>query len=89
MIKKLSRMTAVLALALLSPAAPATAAPALPVVGPAIAGSTPATAQDVPLFQALEWIGEAPESRDGYSRGQFKHRNRGLDLGDGCDTRRE
>ncbi|MEH0557330.1 hypothetical protein [Streptomyces sp. B21-101] len=46
-------------------------------------------AQDVPLFQALEWIGEAPESRDGYSRDLFKHWNKGLNPTDGCDTRKE
>ncbi|OQR59809.1 hypothetical protein B6E66_33250 [Streptomyces maremycinicus] len=59
----------------------------------AVAVQASPSAQDVPLFQALEWIGEAPESRDGYSRGQFKHWtscfSQGLDLADGCDTRRE
>ncbi|MER5199846.1 HNH endonuclease family protein [Streptomyces sp. NPDC002755] len=92
MIKKLPRIAAVLALAALSPAAPATAAttpPSLPTAGAAIAGPAPAAAQDVPLFQALEWIGEAPESRDGYSRDLFKHWNKGLNPTDGCDTRKE
>ncbi|RSM93289.1 hypothetical protein DMH25_35575 [Streptomyces sp. WAC 01325] len=46
----------------------------------------PTGAQDVPLFQALEWLGEAAESRDGYSRELFRHWNRGLNPTDGCDT---
>ncbi|MFF2367810.1 HNH endonuclease family protein [Streptomyces sp. NPDC058122] len=44
----------------------------------------------MPLFQALTWIEEAPEGpRDGYSRTQFKHWNKGLNPTDGCDTRKE
>ncbi|MBK3629690.1 HNH endonuclease [Streptomyces sp. MBT49] len=93
MIKKLHRLAAVLALSLLPVAAPATAAtaarPSPTAAGPAAETAAPAAAQDVPLFQALEWVGEAPESRDGYSREKFKHWNRGLNPTDGCDTRRE
>ncbi|MFE7935588.1 hypothetical protein ACFU6S_44080, partial [Streptomyces sp. NPDC057456] len=70
MIKKLTRVAAVLALSVLPLTAPASAAttaqPSLAAVGPAFVASAPPAAQDVPLFQALEWIGEAPESRDGY-----------------------
>ncbi|MGW1273195.1 hypothetical protein ACWD5A_31895, partial [Streptomyces sp. NPDC002491] len=77
MIKKLPRVAAVLAFSLLSVAAPATAAttarPSPAAAGTAAVTAAPAAAQDVPLFQALEWIGEAPESRDGYSRELFKH----------------
>ncbi|MFE7935569.1 HNH endonuclease family protein [Streptomyces sp. NPDC057456] len=93
MIKELPRIAAVLALSLLPITAPASAAttapPSLTAAGPATVASAPAAAQDVPLFQALEWIGEAPESRDGYSRTLFKHWNKGLNPTDGCDTRKE
>ncbi|MFD7935324.1 hypothetical protein ACFV4T_12460 [Streptomyces sp. NPDC059755] len=93
MIEKLPRVAAVLALSVLPLTTPASAAttaqPSLAAVGPAFVLSAPATAQDVPLFQALEWIGEAPESRDGYSRDLFKHWNKGLNPTAGCDTRKE
>ncbi|MFF4660621.1 hypothetical protein [Streptomyces sp. NPDC001381] len=55
----------------------------------AVAAPAPQAAQDVPLFQALEWLGEAAESRDGYSHELFRHWNKGLNPTDGCDTRRE
>ncbi|MFF3207691.1 HNH endonuclease family protein [Streptomyces sp. NPDC002962] len=93
MIKKLPRLAAVFALSMLpltTPAPAATAAqPPLVGAGPTAMASVPAAAQDVPLFQALEWISEAPESRDGYSRDLFKHWNKGLNPTDGCDTRKE
>ncbi|MFD9396165.1 HNH endonuclease family protein [Streptomyces sp. NPDC060000] len=91
MIKNLPRIAAVLALAVLSlttPASAATAPLSLPG-GPATLAPAPAAAKDVPLFQALEWIGEAPESRDGYNRDLFRHWNKGLNSTDGCDTRKE
>ncbi|MGW6928045.1 GmrSD restriction endonuclease domain-containing protein [Streptomyces sp. NPDC054950] len=92
MIKKLTRIATVLTLATLpltAPASAATAQPSSPAAGPVVMSLAPAGAQDVPLFQALEWIGEAPESRDGYSRDLFKHWNKGLNPTDGCDTRKE
>ncbi|MFB7380807.1 HNH endonuclease family protein [Kitasatospora purpeofusca] len=98
MIEYLPRVVPALALSLCL-AAPASAAPAhTPSAGapaaPRPAGaplrSAPASATDVPLFQALSWIEEAEEgSREGYSREQFKHWNRGLNPSDGCDTRKE
>ncbi|GHI65776.1 hypothetical protein Saso_74260 [Streptomyces asoensis] len=87
-IKKLPRLALVLALSALAAATPASAAPlSLPAGSATLA--PPAAAQEVPLFQALEWIGEAAESRDGYSRDLFKHWNKGLNPTDGCDTRKE
>ncbi|WP_405966035.1 HNH endonuclease family protein [Streptomyces sp. NBC_00723] len=78
---------------MLSFTAPASAAtnaqPSLAAAGQATVASAPAAAQDVPLFQALERVGEAPESRDGHSRDLFKHWNKGLNPTDGCDTRKE
>ncbi|WP_405968875.1 HNH endonuclease family protein [Streptomyces sp. NBC_00015] len=85
----MSRLALVLALSALSFTTQASAAPLPLPAGPAALAPVPPAAQDVPLFQALEWIGEAPESRDGYSREQFKHWNKGLNPTDGCDTRRE
>ncbi|MEV5903587.1 hypothetical protein [Streptomyces sp. NPDC052127] len=89
MIKKLPRLALVLALSALSFTTQASAAPLPLPAGPAALAPVPPAAQDVPLFQALEWIGEAPESRDGYSWEQFKHWDKGLNPTDGCDTRRE
>ncbi|MEU8543077.1 HNH endonuclease family protein [Streptomyces sp. NPDC048717] len=74
------------------PAGAATSAGIGPVVSPGAPGYAPgpASASNVPLFQALTWVEEAPEgSREGYSRTQFKHWNKGLNATDGCDTRKE
>jgi hypothetical protein len=94
-IKKLMGLMPAVVLAVLplsSPAAavaPAGLAPAVRPTAPADS-SVPAAASDVPLLQALSWVAEAPEgSRDGYSRTQFKHWNKGLNPTDGCDTRKE
>ncbi|MEU9405733.1 HNH endonuclease family protein [Streptomyces sp. NPDC048281] len=99
MIKNVLRALPALALTVVPLAAPATAAPAgsqragqLPaaVVSAAAARVAPPSAAGVPLFEALSWIGEAEEgSREGYSREQFRHWNRGENPTDGCDTRKE
>ncbi|MFJ6705746.1 MULTISPECIES: HNH endonuclease family protein [unclassified Streptomyces] len=99
MIKNVLRALPALALTVLPLAAPAVAAPAgdrpagqLPaaVVSAAAARMAPPSAAEVPLFEALSWITEAEEgSRNGYSREQFKHWNRGENPSDGCDTRKE
>ncbi|MEU5282395.1 hypothetical protein AB0G87_39175, partial [Streptomyces asoensis] len=63
MINKLPHLALVLTLAVLPLAAPVSAAP-LPIPeGPATLAPAPAAAQEVPLFQALEWLDEAAESR--------------------------
>ncbi|MFD8737454.1 HNH endonuclease family protein [Streptomyces sp. NPDC059618] len=94
MITNLLRVLPALMLSALPLAGPASAAP-----GHAARGAVPSSAAlvlappagtDVPLFQALAWVEEAPEGpRDGYSRTQFKHWNKGLNPTDGCDTRKE
>ncbi|MBP0454042.1 HNH endonuclease [Kitasatospora sp. RG8] len=95
MIKHLLRATPVFALAVVSLAAPASATPAPAWAAQARSTAAtprvaPSSAANVPLFQALSWIEEAPEgTRDGYSREQFKHWNKGLNPTDGCDTRKE
>ncbi|WP_316784356.1 HNH endonuclease family protein [Streptomyces sasae] len=99
MIKNLLRALPAIALSVLPLAAPAAAAtdPVRPL--PQSPGSlaeaaaqklAPPSAADAPLFEALSWIEEGPEgSRDGYSRKEFKHWNKGLNPTDGCDTRKE
>ncbi|MET8860888.1 HNH endonuclease, partial [Streptomyces sp. NPDC004579] len=94
MITNLLRVLPALTLSVLPLAGPASAAPVHAAPGAAASSATsmpaPPTGTDVPLFQALTWIEEAPEGpRDGYSRTQFKHWNKGLNPTDGCDTRRE
>ncbi|MFI8916483.1 HNH endonuclease family protein [Streptomyces sp. NPDC053513] len=51
--------------------------------------SAPAVAEVVGLADAVKQIPVADESRDGYTRNQFKHWNTGLDPADGCNTRTE
>ncbi|MEV1085761.1 HNH endonuclease family protein [Streptomyces sp. NPDC050211] len=97
-IKNLLRALSALALSVL-PLAAHTSVHAQPAgrpapVSPAAVASkvvAPFAGTDVPLFQALAWIGEAeePEPRTGYRRAEFKHWNKGLNATDGCDTRRE
>ncbi|MFJ9351722.1 HNH endonuclease family protein [Streptomyces sp. NPDC101237] len=101
MIKNVLRALPALALPVLPLAAPAPAAAApaeatsaqqhrAVVVSAAAARTAPPSAEGVPLFEALSWIPEAEEgTRDGYSRDQFKHWNRGENPTDGCDTRKE
>ncbi|WP_328966251.1 HNH endonuclease family protein [Streptomyces virginiae] len=43
----------------------------------------------VPLFEAIDRLPVAEEHRAGYKRDLYKHWNRGLNAGDGCDTRKE
>ncbi|MFC4507407.1 MULTISPECIES: HNH endonuclease family protein [Streptomyces] len=81
-IRNFLRALPALALTVLPLASPASATPNLAAVPPA--------ATDIPLFQALARVEEAEEGpRDGYSRDQFKHWNKGLNPTDGCDTRKE
>ncbi|MGW4441910.1 HNH endonuclease family protein [Streptomyces sp. NPDC004682] len=96
MIENLLRMLPALALPVLPLAGPAHAAPNTVQERLAFGAATapnetaPPEGTDVPLFQALAWVEEAPEGpRAGYSREQFKHWNKGLNATDGCDTRKE
>ncbi|MET9556780.1 DUF1524 domain-containing protein [Streptomyces sp. NPDC006645] len=43
----------------------------------------------LPLSEAIDRIPVADERREGYKRDLYKHWNRGLEAGDGCDTRKE
>ncbi|MFC6834469.1 HNH endonuclease family protein [Streptomyces goshikiensis] len=43
----------------------------------------------LPLFEAIDRLPVAVEHREGYKRELYKHWNRGLNAGDGCDTRKE
>ncbi|MFJ3882418.1 HNH endonuclease family protein [Streptomyces sp. NPDC090077] len=43
----------------------------------------------LPLFEAIDRLPVAPEHREGYKRDLYKHWNKGLNAGDGCDTRKE
>lgn len=71
-------------------AAPADLAPTGDPVGVTKHLAAPPAASDVPLFQALAWLEEAPEGpRLGYDRRAFPHWNKGVNAGDGCDTRKE
>lgn len=92
MIKNLLRVLSALALSVLPLASPATAAPN-PAADPGSTASkdaAPPAGADVPLIHALAWVGDAPEgSRTGYSREQFKYWSKGLNITDGCDTRKE
>ncbi|MFB7784066.1 HNH endonuclease family protein [Streptomyces vinaceus] len=43
----------------------------------------------MPLFEAIDRLPVAAEHREGYKRDLYKHWNKGLNTGDGCDTRKE
>lgn len=43
----------------------------------------------LPLFEAIDRLPVAAEHREGYKRDLYKHWNKGLNSGDGCDTRKE
>ncbi|OEJ35349.1 HNH endonuclease family protein [Streptomyces subrutilus] len=43
----------------------------------------------LPLFEAIDRLPNAVEHRAGYKRDLYKHWNKGLNGGDGCDTRKE
>ncbi|QES52851.1 HNH endonuclease [Streptomyces venezuelae] len=80
---------------------PALALCALPVLAAPAAHSTPATPAaaglarpagvraPLPLFEAIDRLPVAAEHREGYKRDLYKHWNKGLNAGDGCDTRKE
>ncbi|MEV8597606.1 HNH endonuclease family protein [Streptomyces sp. NPDC052012] len=46
-------------------------------------------AETMPLAEAVARLPLGAESRDGYSRGSFRHWNAGADPADGCNTRAE
>ncbi|MET9694714.1 HNH endonuclease family protein [Streptomyces sp. NPDC006514] len=83
---------------------PALALCALPVLAAPAAHSAPAAIATpaaagvagpsgvrapLPLFEAIDRLPVAVEHREGYQRNLYKHWNRGLNSGDGCDTRKE
>lgn len=43
----------------------------------------------LPLFEAINQLPVAAEHREGYKRDLYKHWDKGLNAGDGCDTRKE
>lgn len=84
------RGLAAAALATLPLLATAPTTHAVDMVGPsgsAAAGS--ATRAPLSLAAAVSRIPVETEQREGYKRELYKHWNKGLDAGDGCDTRRE
>ncbi|MER5775498.1 hypothetical protein ABT144_14610 [Streptomyces sp. NPDC002039] len=92
MIKNLMRRglpaLALCALPLLASAPVAHSAPGS--AGAAVAASGPAGVRaPLPLFEAIDRLPVAVEHREGYKRDLYKHWNRGLNSGDGCDTRKE
>ncbi|MEV0989955.1 HNH endonuclease family protein [Streptomyces sp. NPDC049949] len=62
----------------------ATAAPAA-----ALAAGPARLRAPMPLFEAIDRLPVAVEHREGYKRDLYKHWNKGLNAGDGCDTRKE
>ncbi|MFJ6793949.1 hypothetical protein [Streptomyces sp. NPDC091268] len=66
----------------------ATAAPTC-ADGPALAATLPAELETTSLFEGIDRIPAAAESRDGYVRTAFKHGNAGARADDGCNTRAE
>ncbi|MGP3636860.1 HNH endonuclease [Streptomyces sp. 24-1644] len=83
---------------------PALALYALPLLAAPTAHSAPATTAaraatgvagptavraPLPLFEAIDRLQVAVEHREGYKRDLYKHWNKGLNNGDGCDTRKE
>lgn len=71
------------ALPLLATATPASAD------GPSAAVTLPAASETASLFEGIDRIPAAAESRDGYVRTAFKHWNAGAIADDGCNTRAE
>ncbi|WP_234344383.1 HNH endonuclease family protein [Streptomyces sp. WM6372] len=41
------------------------------------------------MFEAIDRLPVAVEHREGYKRDLYKHWNKGINAGDGCDTRKE
>ncbi|MFD5880890.1 HNH endonuclease family protein [Streptomyces yangpuensis] len=79
---------ALCALPLLASTPTAHSAPAAPVRAPDAAGPAGVRAP-LPLYEAIDQLPVAAEHRDGYKRDLYKHWNKGLNSGDGCDTRKE
>ncbi|KMO95659.1 HNH endonuclease family protein [Streptomyces roseus] len=61
-----------------------TAAPAA-----ALTGGPAGLRAPMPLFEAIDRLPVGVEHREGYKRDLYKHWNKGLNAGDGCDTRKE
>ncbi|MFF0549634.1 hypothetical protein ACFYUL_11785 [Streptomyces sp. NPDC004311] len=77
-------------LPLFAPGAPAVGATTAPSTGvPAVLLGGGRLRAPVPLFEAIDRIAVADEQRAGYKRDLYKHCNKGLNAGDGCDTRKE
>ncbi|MFE2329742.1 hypothetical protein ACFXD5_38580 [Streptomyces sp. NPDC059385] len=80
-------------LPLLASAPVAHSAPASAASGAAASSAEAARPTGVraplPLFEAIDRLPVAAEHREGYKRDLYKHWNRGLNAGDGCDTRKE
>nr|WP_324617094.1 HNH endonuclease family protein [Streptomyces sp. NRRL F-2747] len=81
---------ALCALPLLTTAPAAHSAPTA-TTGPAaaLAAGPAALRAPLPLFDAIDRLPVAAEHREGYKRDLYKHWNKGLNAGDGCDTRKE
>ncbi|MFE1556134.1 HNH endonuclease family protein [Streptomyces sp. NPDC058734] len=81
---------ALCALPLLAAAPSAHSSPTSPSTPASAAAAGPAAARaPLPLFEAIDQLAVAPEHREGYKRDLYKHWNKGLNAGDGCDTRKE
>ncbi|WP_407841427.1 HNH endonuclease family protein [Streptomyces sp. DSM 116496] len=87
---------ALAALPLLTTTAPPAAANTPPTTASSVAEHSTAAAPGaagvrapLPLFEAIDRLPVAVEHREGYKRDLYKHWNKGLNSGDGCDTRRE
>ncbi|MEW2374372.1 HNH endonuclease family protein [Streptomyces sp. NPDC006656] len=88
MVRGLSAL-ALCALPLLAaPAAHSAPAAAAALAAAGVAGPSGVRAP-LPLFEAIDRLPVAVEHREGYKRNLYKHWNRGLNSGDGCDTRKE
>ncbi|UUY52363.1 HNH endonuclease family protein (plasmid) [Streptomyces yangpuensis] len=77
-------------LPLFAPGAPVAGATTTPSTGlPTALPGVGRLRAPVPLFEAIDRIAVADEQRAGYKRDLYKHWNKGLNAGDGCDTRKE
>ncbi|MFG3142770.1 hypothetical protein ACGFZA_42030 [Streptomyces sp. NPDC048211] len=72
---------------LAAPAAHSASHPAASVPAGEAAAGPAGVAVVVPLFEAINELPVAVEHREGYKRSLYKHWNKGLNSGDGCDTR--
>ncbi|MGW2997554.1 HNH endonuclease family protein [Streptomyces sp. NPDC001193] len=79
-----------MALPLFTAAPAAHSAPtATPAPATALAAGPAGLRAPLPLFEAIDRLPVAVEHREGYKRDLYKHWNKGLNAGDGCDTRKE